>query len=95
MLEILYLLLPIVVYSDLYQHGAVTCINRQLSYTIVLQPLLPHEQENHVTMIFSVGNLQVFLQKLVQLPLVADTILLWMRALRLYSIEYYNVKPKQ
>ena len=35
MLEILYLLLPIVVYSDLYQHGAVTCINRQLSYTIV------------------------------------------------------------
>ena len=44
---------------------------------------------------FSVGNLQVFLQKLVQLPLVADTMLLGMRALRLHSIEYYNVNPNQ
>ena len=54
------------------------------SYLIlVLQPLLLHEQEKHVTMIFSVGDLQVFLQKLLQLPLVADTILLGMRALGL------------
>ena len=35
-LEILYLVLPIVVYSDLYQHGVVTySINRQLSYTSI------------------------------------------------------------
>ena len=35
-LEILYLVLPIVVYSDLYQHGVVTySINRQLSFTSI------------------------------------------------------------
>ena len=35
-LEILYLVLPIVVYSDLYQHGVVMySINRQLSDTSI------------------------------------------------------------
>ena len=58
-LEILYLVLPIVVYSDLYQHERIVSIGSYL--ILVLQPLLLHEQEKHVTMIFSVGDLQVFL----------------------------------
>ena len=43
-------------------------------------------------MMFSVGDLQVFLQKLVQLPLVADAILLGMRALRLYFVRFIRIK---
>ena len=88
MLEILYLLLPIVVYSDLYQHGAITCINRQLSYTSIATIVATCARKT------CYNDLQCHRYSCIP-ALVADTILLGMRALRLYSIEYYSVKPKQ